>query len=196
MNLEELSNFFTITAELVIGILAFQGIATTFVFSRKGEWTYADVWEFIWLIYTNLVAVLVCVFNVFLLITITDKQVFLESSFNFIIVNLCITTFLGIYSMRKTKERTLIDKVFEDEMNQEHNKFFFKIYYLIMFLPVIIPIIYYYTNLISLELLLYFVCFFPWLFCALSFTCFYNLIYHALRVVNEDKLDSSISEKC
>ena len=196
MNLEELSNFFTISAELVIGILAFQGIATTFVFSRKGEWTYADVWEFIWLIFTNLVAVLVCVFNVFLLITITDKQVFLESSFNFIIVNLCITTFLGIYSMRKTKERTLIDKVFEDEMNQEHNKFFFKIYYLIMFLPVIIPLIYYNTNLISLELLLYFVCFFPWLFCALSFTCFYNLIYHALRVVNEDKLDSSISEKC
>ena len=195
MNLEELSNFFTITAELVIGILAFQGIATTFVFSRKGEWTYADVWEFIWLIFTNLVAVLVCVFNVFLLITITDKQAFLESSFNFIIVNLCITTFLGIYSMRKTKERTLIDKVFEDEMNQEHNKFFFKIYYVIIFLPVIIPLIYYNTNLISLELLLYFVCFFPWLFCALSFTCFYNLIYHALRVVEEDKLDSSISEK-
>ena len=196
MNLEELSNFFTVSAEVVIGILAFQGIATTFIFSRKGEWTYADVWEFIWLIFTNLVAVLVCVFNVFLLITITDKQVFLESSFNFIIVNLCITTFLGIYSMRKTKERILIDKVFEDEMNQEHNKFFFMIYYLIMFLPVIIPIIYYYTNLISLELLLYFVCFFPWLFCALSFTCFYNLIYNALRVVDEDKLDSSISEKC
>ena len=196
MNLEELSNYFSLTSELLIGILAFQGIATTFIFSRKGEWTFADVWEFIWLIFTNLVAVLVCVFNVFLSITITDKQVFLESSFNFIIVNLCITTFLGIYSMRKTKERTLIDKVFEDEMNQEHNKFFFKIYYLIMFLPVIIPIIYYYTNLISLELLLYFVCFFPWLFCALSFTCFYNLIYHALRVVDEDKLDSSISEKC
>ena len=196
MNLEELSNFFTITAELVIGILAFQGIATTFVFSRKGEWTYADVWEFIWLIFTNLVAVLVCVFNVFLLITITDKQVFLESAFNFTIVNLCLFMFLGIYSMRKTKERTLVDKVFEDEMNQEHNKFFFKIYYLIMFLPVIIPLIYYNTNLISLELLLYFVCFFPWLFCALSFTCFYNLIHNALRVVDEDKLDSSISEKC
>ena len=196
MNLEEISNFFSLTAEIVIGILAFQGIATTFIFSRKGEWTYADVWEFIWLIFTNLVAVLVCVFNVFLLITITDKQVFLESSFNFIIVNLCITTFLGIYSMRKTKERILIDKVFEDEMNQGHNKFFFKIYYVIIFLPVIIPLIYYNTNLISLELLLYFVCFFPWLFCALSFTCFYNLIYHALRVVDEDKLDSSISEKC
>ena len=187
MNLEELSNFFTITAELVIGILAFQGIATTFIFSRKGEWTYADVWEFIWLIFTNLVAVLVCVFNVFLLITIIDKQVFLESAFNFIIVNLCITTFLGIYSMRKTKERILIDKVFEDEMNQEHNKFFFKIYYLIMFLPVILPIIYYYTNLISLKLLLYFACFSPWLFCALSFTCFYNMIHNALRVVDEDK---------
>ena len=196
MNLEELSNYFSLTAELLIGILAFQGIATTFIFSRKGEWTYADVWEFIWLIFLNLVAVLVCVFNLFLLIAITNKQVFLESSFNFIIVNLCITTFLAIYYLRKSNERTLIDKVFEDEMNQEHNKFFLKIYYLIMFLPVIIPIIYDNTNLISLELLLYFICFFPWLFCALSFTCFYNLIYHALRVVDEDKLDSSISEKC
>ena len=46
MNLDELSNFFGLTAEVVIGILAFQGIATTFIFSRKGEWTYADVWEF------------------------------------------------------------------------------------------------------------------------------------------------------
>ena len=187
MNLDELSNFFGLTAEVVIGILAFQGIATTFIFSRKGEWTYADVWEFIWMIFTNSSAMLVCVFNVFLLITITDKQVFLESAFNFTIVNLCLFMFLGIYSMRKTKERTLVDKVFEDEMNQEHNKFFFKIYYLIMFLPVILPIIYYYTNLISLKLLLYFACFFPWLFCALSFTCFYNMIHNALRVVDEDK---------
>ena len=56
MNLDELSNFFGLTAEVVIGILAFQGIATTFIFSRKGEWTYADVWEFVWLIFLNLVA--------------------------------------------------------------------------------------------------------------------------------------------
>ena len=191
MNLDELSNFFGLTAEVVIGILAFQGIATTFIFSRKGEWTYADVWEFIWMIFTNSVAMLVCVFNVFLLITITDKQVFLESAFNFTIVNLCLFMFLGIYSMRKTKERTLVDKVFEDEMNQEHNKFFFMIYYLIMFLPIILPIIYYNTNWISLDILLYFVCLAPWLFCALSFTCFYNMIHNALRVVDEDKLETA-----
>ena len=192
MNLDELSNFFGLTAEVVIGILAFQGIATTFIFSRKGEWTYMDVWEFVWLIFLNLVAELVCVFNIFLLITITDKQVFLESSFNFIIVNLCITTSLAIYYLKKSKERTLIDKVFEDEMNQEHNKFFFMIYYLIMFLPIILPLIYYNTSWISLDLLLYFICFFPWLFCALSFTCFYNLIHNALRVVDEDKLETPV----
>ena len=147
--------------------------------------------EFIWLIFTYLVAVHLCFLNVFLLITITDKQVFLESSFNFIIVNLCITTFLAIYYLRKSKERTLVDKVFEDEMNQEHNKFFFMIYYLIMFLPIILPLIYYNTSWISLDLLLYFVCFFPWLFCALSFTCFYTLIHNALRVVDEDKLETT-----
>ena len=43
MNLDELSNFSGLTAEVVIGILAFQGIATTFIFSRKGEWSYADI---------------------------------------------------------------------------------------------------------------------------------------------------------
>ena len=53
MNLDELSNFFTLTAELTIGILAFQGIAVTFIFSKKGEWTYMDVWEFFWLIFNN-----------------------------------------------------------------------------------------------------------------------------------------------
>ena len=47
MNLNELSNFFGLTAEVLVGILAFQGIATTFIFSRKGEWTYNDVCEFI-----------------------------------------------------------------------------------------------------------------------------------------------------
>ena len=46
MNLDALSNFFSVTAEMLIGILAFQGIATTFIFSKKGEWTYLDVWEF------------------------------------------------------------------------------------------------------------------------------------------------------
>ena len=43
MNLVELSNYFALTGELLIGILAFQGIATTFIFSKKGEWTYMDV---------------------------------------------------------------------------------------------------------------------------------------------------------
>ena len=42
MDLQELSNFFTLTAEILIGILAVQGIATTFIFSKKGEWTYVD----------------------------------------------------------------------------------------------------------------------------------------------------------
>ena len=83
-----------------------------------------------------------------------------------------------------------MDKLFEDERNQEHNKFFFMIYYLIMFWPIILPLIYYNTSWISLDLLLYFVCFFPWLFCSLSFTCFYTLIHNALRVVDEDKLET------
>ena len=46
MNLDELSNFFGLTAEILIEILEFQGIATTFIFSKKGEWNYNDVWEF------------------------------------------------------------------------------------------------------------------------------------------------------
>ena len=64
MNLDELSNFFGLTAELTIGILAFQGIAVTFIFSKKGEWTYMDVWEFFWLIFTNITGAVVCVFGI------------------------------------------------------------------------------------------------------------------------------------
>ena len=69
MDLQVLSNFFTLTAEILIGILAVQGIATTFIFSKKGEWTYVDKWEFFWVIFNNVTGTIVCVFSIFLLIT-------------------------------------------------------------------------------------------------------------------------------
>ena len=187
MDLQELSNFFTLTAEILIGILAVQGIATTFIFSKKGEWTYVDKWEFFWLIFNNVTGTIVCVFSIFLLITIKDVQEFLENVFNFIFLMLSITTFLFLYTEKKKKLRSLIDKEVLEEMNTPLSKFYDKIHYLITLVPFVLPIIYYNTNLLSLNFVLIWVCISPWLWCAVSFTNFSGLIHHALRVVDEVK---------
>ena len=99
MNLDELSNFFTLTAELTIGILAFQGIAVTFIFSRKGEWTYVDVWEFFFVIFTNVTGAVVCVFGISMIITMNDMKEVLEMTFNSIFVISFLNTFSVFYSM-------------------------------------------------------------------------------------------------
>ena len=191
MNLEELSNYFVLTAELLIGILAFQGIATTFIFSKKGEWTYMDVWLFFWLIFNNVTGTVVCVFGISLMITITDVQEVLEITFNFIFVMLAITTYLFVYSDKKLKQRSLIDKEVAEEFFSPLAMFFDKIYYVIIFVPFVFPILYYNTNLISLNIMLIWVCISPWIWCAVSFTNFTTLVPHALRIIDEDKLETT-----
>ena len=191
MNLEELSNYFVLTAELLIGILAFQGIATTFIFSKKGEWTYMDVWLFFWLIFNNVTGTVVCVFGISLMITITDVQEVLEITFNFIFVMLSISAYLFVYSDKKLKQRSLIDKEVAEEFFSPLSIFFDKIYYVIIFVPFVFPILYYNTNLISLNIILIWVCISPWICCAVSFTNFTTLVHHALRIVDEDKLETT-----
>ena len=132
MNLDELSNFFTLTAELTIGILAFQGIAVTFIFSRKGEWTYVDVWEFFFVIFTNVTGAVVCVFGISMIITMNDMKEILEMTWNFIFVMLAITAFLLVYSDKKIKQRSLIDTKVAEELNTPLTIFFDKIYYVIV----------------------------------------------------------------
>ena len=121
------------------------------------------------------------------MISINDVQEFLESVFNFIFVMLSITTFLFLYSEKKKKLRSLIDKEVLEEMNTPLAKFYDKIHYLITLVPFVLPIIYYNTNLLSLNFVLIWVCISPWLWCAVSFTNFSGLIHHALRVVDEVK---------
>ena len=191
MNLEELSNYFVLTAELLIGILAFQGIATTFIFSKKGEWTYMDVWLFFWLIFNNVTGTVVCVFGISLMITITDVQEVLEITFNFIFVMLSISAYLFVYSDKKLKQRSLIDKEVAEEFFSPLAMIFDKIYYVIIFVPFVFPILYYNTNLISLNIILIWVCISPWIWCAVSFTNFTTLVHHALRIVDEDKLETT-----
>ena len=191
MNLEELSNYFVLTTELLIGILAFQGIATTFIFSKKGEWTYMDVWLFFWLIFNNVTGTIICVFGISLMITITDVQEVLEITFNFIFVMLAITTYLFVYSDKKLKQRSLIDKEVAEEFFSPLAMFFDKIYCVITFVPFVFPILYYNTNLISLNIILIWVCISPWIWCAVSFTNFTTLVHHALRIVDEDKLETT-----
>ena len=191
MNLDELSNFFTLTAELTIGILAFQGIAVTFIFSRKGEWTYVDVWEFFFVIFTNVTGAVVCVFGICMIIVIDDVKEVLEMTWNFIFVMLAITAFLLVYSDKKIKQRSLIDKKVAEELNTPLTIFFDKIYYVIVFVPFVLPILYYNTNLISIDFVLFWVLASPWIWCAVSFTDFSKLLHHALRIVEEDKLETA-----
>ena len=191
MNLDALSNFFSVTAEMLIGILAFQGIATTFIFSKKGEWTYLDVWEFFWLIFNNVTGIIVSVFSICIMITVTDLEEVIHYTFNFIFLMLAVTIFFMFYSINKTNLRSLIDKDTEEEMNTPLARFFDKVYYFITLVPFVLPIIYYNTNLISFNFVLYWVCACPWIWCAVSFTNFSKLIHHALRIVEEDKLETA-----
>ena len=105
MNLDALSNFFSVTAEMLIGILAFQGIATTFIFSKKGEWTYMDVWEFFWLIFNNVTGIVVCVFAVCIMITVSEMEEVIHYTFNFIFIMISVTVFFMFYSINKTNLR-------------------------------------------------------------------------------------------
>ena len=191
MNLDALSNFFSVTAEMLIGILAFQGIATTFIFSKKGEWTYMDVWEFFWIIFNNVTGIIVSVFSICIMITVTDLEEVIHYTFNFIFLMLAVTIFFMFYSINKVNLRSLIDKDTEEEMNTPLAKFFDKVYYFITLVPFVLPIIYYNTNLISFNFVLYWVCACPWIWCAVSFTNFSKLIHHALRIVEEDKLETA-----
>ena len=191
MNLDELSNFFTLTAELTIGILAFQGIAVTFIFSKKGEWTYMDVWEFFWLIFTNVTGAVVCVFGICMIIVINDMKEVLEMTFNSIFVMLAVTAFLFLYSDKKMRQRSLTDVKVAEEVFSPLTMFFDKILYVIIFVPFVLPILYYNTNLLSLDFVLFWVLISPWLWCAVSFTNFSKLLHHALRIVEEDKLETT-----
>ena len=128
MNLDELSNFFTLTAELTIGILAFQGIAVTFIFSRKGEWTYVDVWEFFFVIFTNVTGAVVCVFGICMIIIIDDVSIVLEMTWNFIYVMLFVTAILFLYSDKKMRQRSLTDAKVAEEAFSPLAMFFDRIY--------------------------------------------------------------------
>ena len=191
MNLDELSNFFTLTAELTIGILAFQGIAVTFIFSRKGEWTYVDVWEFFFVIFTNVTGAVVCVFGISMIITMNDMKEVLEMTFNSIFAMLAVTAFLFLYSDKKMRQRSLTDAKVAVEVFSPLAMFFDKIYYVLIFVPFVLPILYYNTNLISIDFVLFWVLLSPWLWCAASFMSFSKLIHHALRIVEEDKLETA-----
>ena len=191
MNLDELSNFFTLTAELTIGILAFQGIAVTFIFSRKVESTYVDVWEFFFVIFTNVTGAVVCVFGICMIIIIDDVSIVLEMTWNFIYVMLFVTAILFLYSDKKMRQRSLTDAKVAEEAFSPLAMFFDRIYYVLIFVPFVFPILYYNTNLLSLNFVLFWVLLSPCLWCAASFMSFSKLIHHALRIVEEDKMQTT-----
>ena len=150
-----------------------------------------DVWEFFWIIFNNVTGIIVSVFSICIMITVTDLEEVIHYTFNFIFLMLAVTIFFMFYSINKVNLRSLIDKDTEEEMNTPLAKFFDKVYYFITLVPFVLPIIYYNTNLISFNFVLYWVCACPWIWCAVSFTNFSKLIHHALRIVEEDKLQTT-----
>ena len=125
------------------------------------------------------------------MITITDMKEVLEITFNFTFLMLAITAFILVYSDKKIKQRSLTDREVEEEMNTSLALFYDKLNYIVAFVPFVFPILYYNTNLISLNVVLIWVCVSPWIWCAFSFTNFQKMIHHALRVVGEDKFQTT-----
>ena len=183
MNLDQVSNYFTLTAEIIVGILAFQGIATTFVFGRKGNWTYFDSWTFFMMIYLNLIGISVCIFIVSQIIFLTEEKEFWERSLNFGFVILFFSLLLFLYEIKKLKEKSITDTITKKEIETNLQKLFLILYCLIGFLPFLIPILYYNTNIINLDFIIYFMCLSPWIANLCSFSNFFTLIHHSLKVV-------------
>ena len=126
-----------------------------------------------------------------MIIVIDDVKEVLEMTWNFIFVMLAVTAFLFIYSDKKLRLRLLTDSDVAEELNTPLTIFFDKVYYVIVFVPFVLPILYYNTNLISIDFVLFWVLASPWIWCAVSFTNFSKLLHHALRIVKEDKLETT-----
>ena len=150
-----------------------------------------DVWEFFFVIFTNVTGAVVCVFGISMIITMYDMKEILEMTWNFIFVMLAVTAFLFLYSDKKMRQRSLTDAKVAVEVFSPLAMFFDKIYYVLIFVPFVFPILYYNTNLLSLDFVLFWVLLSPWLWCAASFMSFSKLIHHALRIVEEDKLETA-----
>ena len=112
-------------------------------------------------------------------------------TWNFIYVMLFVTAILFLYSDKKMRQRSLTDAKVAEEAFSPLAMFFDRIYYVLIFVPFVFPILYYNTNLLSLDFVLFWVLLSPWLWCAVSFTNFSKLIHHALRIVEEDKMQTT-----
>ena len=150
-----------------------------------------DVWEFFFVIFTNVTCAVVRVFGISMIITMNDMKEVLEMTFSSIFVMVAVTALLFLYSDKKMRQRSLTDAKVAVEVFSPLAMFFEKNYYVLIFVPFVFPILYYNTNLLSLNFVLFWVLISPWLWCAGSFISFSKLIHHALRIIEEDKLETT-----
>ena len=183
MNLDQISNYFMLSGEIIVGFLAFQGIAATFVFVRKGNWTFLDLWTFAWMIINNLCALFVCILPVFLLIDHAENDLYWEINFYISFGLLFCFTLLFIYFQTQMKARQKVDKTTQLEMSSSVQQAFDKVYILLIFLPFLLPL-FHYLGYIGPTFVRNWVCLSPWIWSSVSFSNFYLLIYNAIRVVD------------
>jgi hypothetical protein len=170
---------------VIVGLLAFQGIATTFVFGRKGTWSYMDLWVFPWMIFNNLGALSVCLFPIYQLIHQGVERQFRENCFCFGSLELLSAAMFFLYTHYKITKRKSVDVTTRIETDSKPKVLFQQFYFLIMFLPLILPFAYN-LGLIKLDFIIFIifiVCIAPWLWSAVTFSNFFLLIHNSLRVI-------------
>jgi|TARA_B110000914_G_C15417174_1_gene424791 hypothetical protein len=179
---EQIANYFMFSGEIIVGLLAFQGIATTFVFGRKGTWSYLDLWLFTWMIFNNVCAISLCLFPIYQLIHLGVERQFWENCFYFGSFVIFLTAMLFLYTQHKITKRKDVDVTVEIEADSKPQVLFQKIYFLIVFLPLILPFAYS-LGWVNLEFIIFVVCIAPWLWCAVTFSNFFLLIHNSLRII-------------
>ena len=181
MSPDQVSNYFTLSAEIIVGFLAFQGIATTFVFGQKGHWSYVDLWLFTWLILNNVCAIASCLLPVFLLINGDPDEAFWRLNFHVLFFWLLGCAIFFIYTQYKIQERQKMDAATQQELDSTANHALQWTFYILMFIPFALPVAHY-LEVIGPTFIRNWVCLAPWLWNIGTFGNFFLLIHNALRV--------------
>jgi len=180
---EQVSNYFVLSGEIMVGFLAFQGIATTFVFGRKGNWSYLDLWIFAWMIFNNLCGICACIIPVFLLIDTELGEAYWDKAFYVLFYILIACSILFLYTQYKIQTRKMVDSVTQQELSSASQAILHKFFYSIIFIPFVLPVLHYF-DLLGATFIRNWVCFAPWIWSLGTFCNFFLLIDNALRVVD------------
>ena len=184
MSPDQVTNYFTLSAEILVGFLAFQGIATTFVFGRKGHWSYLDLWLFAWIVINNIFAIAACIIPIFLLITREVNNDFWVLDFYIQFGMLLFCAILFLFTQYKIQNHKKIDRRTEEELDTVPQKVMTKTFHIMVSVPFLMPLAHY-SGLLSPAIIRNWICIGPWIWSFATFANFFLLIHNALRIVDD-----------